>query len=96
MLVGLISSADDEGRFLASTSAIAGFVFPHDHLAPRTIRQWRDEIAKAGVIRLYIVDGCEYGVFPNWKKHQNVNRPYPSNIPPPFSEGSVNGSVNPQ
>lgn len=84
MLLGLISSADDEGYFLASASAIAGFVFPHDRLPSRTVARWRDEIAKAGVIRLYVVDGCEYGLFPNWKKHQRVNRPNPSTIPPPI------------
>lgn len=83
MLVGLISSADDEGRFLASPSAIAGYVFPHDDLPPRTIRGWRDEIAESGVVTIYNANGCEYGAFPKWKKHQRISKPQPSIIPAP-------------
>lgn len=81
MLVGIISSADDEGYFMASATAIGGYVFPHDDLPAKTIRQWRDEIAKTGVILLYSVDGLEYGHFPNWKKHQRISKPQPSIIP---------------
>lgn len=91
MLVGLISFADDEGRFLASPSAIAGYVFPHDDLPLPTIRRWRDEIAKAGIIGLYRVDGCEYGHFPNWGKHQKISHGSPSVHPSPpewFQNGS--------
>lgn len=83
MLVGLISFADDEGRFLASTSAIGGYVFPHDELPPKTIRTWRDAIAASGVVTVYVADGCEYGFFPNWKKHQRISKPQPSIIPAP-------------
>lgn len=83
MLIGLISAADDEGRFLASASAIAGFVFPHDDLPLRTIRQWRDEIAQSGVIKLYSDGIGEYGFFPNWSTHQRVNRPTASVMPSP-------------
>lgn len=85
MLVGLISSADDEGRFIASATAIGGYVFPHDDLPAKTVRQWRDEIAKTGVIVLYSVDGLEYGWFPNWKKHQRISKPQPSIIPGPVT-----------
>lgn len=90
MLVGLISFADDEGRFLASTVAVGGFIFPHDDLSPVTVRKWRDEIAKAGVVELYAIDGCEYGHFPNWKKHQRINRPSPSLYPPPPGYSATN------
>jgi hypothetical protein len=83
MLLGLISSADDEGRFVATTSAIAGYVFPHDQLSAATIRRWRDEIAKAGIIELYRVDVLEYGYFPHWKQHQRISKPQPSLIPAP-------------
>ncbi len=93
MLIGLISSADDEGRFVATTSAIAGYVFPHDELPAATIRRWRDEIAKSGVIELYRVDVLEYGHFPHWKQHQRISKPQPSLIPAPptsFHAGSGN------
>jgi hypothetical protein len=83
LVIGLISHADDDGRFLATATAIGGAVFPHDELPPTTIRRWRDEVAKAGIIEVYVVDSREYGWFPNWTKHQKVNRPYPSTLPPP-------------
>jgi hypothetical protein len=85
LMIGLISLADDEGRFLASTTAIGGHVFPHDELAPAAIRRWRDAIAKAGLIELYKVDGREYGWFPNWSKHQKINRAAKSPLPEPPS-----------
>lgn len=81
MLAGLISFSDDEGYFMASATAIGGYVFPHDDLPAKTIRQWRDEIAKTGVVMLYQIDGLEYGYFPNWKKHQRISKPQPSIIP---------------
>lgn len=89
LIIGLISNADDEGRFLATATAIGGNVFPHDELPPTTIRKWRDEAAKAGIIEIYRVNGSEYGWFPNWLKHQKVYKPYPSNLPAP--PGSVGG-----
>lgn len=81
LLVGLISFADDEGRFLASTSAISGYVFPHDNLSPKIVKQWRDEIESSGVMNVYSVNGCEYGEFPNWGKHQRISKPQASIIP---------------
>lgn len=83
LLIGLISSADDEGRFVATISAISGYVFPYDELPPRTIRTWRDHLAASGIVEIYSVDGREYGRFPKWGKHQKVNKPYPSAIPLP-------------
>lgn len=92
MLIGLISFSDDEGRFLASPSAIAGYVFPHDDLPLRTIRAWRDAIDKSGIIAVYVADGMEFGHFPKWTKHQKINRPTPSVYPQPH--GVTHGSFN--
>lgn len=83
LVIGLISSADDEGRFLASTAAIAGFVFPHDDHPSTKVRRWLDEIEAQGIIRLYSVNRREYGAFPNWTKHQKISHPQPSIIPAP-------------
>jgi len=81
MLIGMISFADDEGYFLASATALGGYIFPHDEMPPTTIRKWRDEIAKAGIIEVYKVDGLEYGHFPNWERHQRISHPTASVIP---------------
>lgn len=83
MLVGLISMADDDGRFLATATAIGGYVFPYDEMPHPKIRKLRDLIAKSGVIDLYTVDGLDYGWFPKWTKHQKVYKHYPSTFPPP-------------
>jgi hypothetical protein len=89
LLIGLISSADDAGRFMASHSAVAGYVFPHDTIQPAKLRGWMDEIAAAGIIQLYQVSRREYGWFPKWDKHQKINRPQDSTLPAP---PSMNGS----
>ena len=83
VLVGLISSADDQGRFLASHSAVAGYIFPHDDIAPAKLRKWLDEIEGTGIVRFYSVNRREYGAFPNWKKHQRISKPQPSALPEP-------------
>lgn len=100
LALGLISNADDEGRFLASAAAISGAVFPHDDLPAAKIKRWLEEVEQAGVVRLYVAGRCEYGYFPRWSKHQKINRPTPSLLPAPptlrpvppitpFTEGSL-------
>lgn len=83
VLIGLISSADDEGRFLASLSAISGYLFPHDDISPTKLRRWLDEIEGTGIVRFYSVNRREYGCFPNWKKHQRISKPQKSALPDP-------------
>jgi hypothetical protein len=83
LCIGLITMADDEGRFLASTAAISGHVFPHDDLPHTRVRKWLDEIERAGIVRLYSVNRHEYGAFPNWGKHQRISHPTPSTHPAP-------------
>lgn len=83
LLIGLISSADDEGRFLASMSAVSGYIFPHDEIPHTKLRKWMDEIEAAGIVRFYSVNRREYGAFPNWNKHQKINRPQASALPAP-------------
>lgn len=83
LTLGLISFADDEGRFLASTAAINGYVFPHDDLPAAKVRKWLDEVEATGIIRLYSVHRREYGAFPNWSKHQKISHPAPSILPAP-------------
>ena len=83
LTLGLISAADDDGRFLASTNAVNGFVFPNDELAPNKVRRWLDEIEAVGLIHEYDHDGVHYGCFPSWHEHQVINRYTPSTHPAP-------------
>ncbi len=82
LAIGLISFADDDGRFLAATAAINGFVFPNDDIAPAKVRRWMDECVASGLVHEY-GDGIRYGCFPTWHEHQVINRYTPSTLPEP-------------
>lgn len=88
LFIGLISMADDEGRFLASPNSVNGFVFPNDDLPPARIRKLLDECADVGVIRLYQIQGINYGLIPTFRAHQRVSHPQPSALPPPADGAS--------
>lgn len=88
LLVGLISMADDDGRFIASHSAITGYVFPHDNVQPARLRRWLDEIAEAEIVHFYQVGRIEYGSFPKYRKHQRISKPQASPLPAPVREES--------
>lgn len=99
LFLGLISLADDEGRFRALPNVILGHWYPYDPDAPRKLNGWLDELSGIGMVTLYSVDGIPYGWLPGWH-HQRINRKTPSLLPsPPFSrsahehvtEDSVNG-----
>lgn len=83
LTLGLISFADDDGRFLGSTAAINGYVFPNDDLPPNKVRKWLDEVARVGLIHEYESGGVRYGCFPSWHEHQVINRYTPSGLPEP-------------
>lgn len=85
LLVGLISSADDQGRFMASHAVISGYVFPYDGITPAKLRDWLNEIEVTGIVQFYKVGRREYGCFPNWGKHQRISKPAPSPLPAPPS-----------
>lgn len=87
LLIGLISFADDAGRFVASTAAIAGYVYPHDDLPAARVRRWLEEVEGVGIVRLYRVGAREYGHFPKWSDHQKINRAQASPLPAPSLNG---------
>lgn len=83
LYVGLISMADDDGRFLASPGAISGYVFPNDDLPPSKITRWLAEIVAVGLVAAYECDGIRYGAHLNYRKHQRISHPQPSPLPSP-------------
>jgi hypothetical protein len=87
LLVGLISMADDDGRFIATPAAVAGYVFPHEDIPTTKIRRWLAEIAETPMLTLYAVETRQYGVLPNYRKHQRISHPQPSPLPAPPQEG---------
>ena len=88
LVVGLISMADDDGRFLASPNAIIGHVYPNDdNVSPAQVRKWLTEASeRCEPVHLYESDGVRYGVLPNWHKHQRINRYKASTLPAPDIE----------
>lgn len=93
LAVGLISMADDSGRFIATQQAILGYVFPLDKdVSKDKLTRWLDEVttkapsADRPLVEMYTVDGTPYGWFPKYRKHQKINRPQPSYLPAPPAE----------
>ena len=90
VLLGLVSLQDDDGRFLASPAAVAGYVFPHDDLAPAKVKQWLSEIERTcRNVTFYEVGGRRYGSLRQVRKHQRISHPQPSPLPPPPDEETL-------
>jgi len=87
LAIGLVSMADDDGRFLASLAAISGYIFPNDDLPPTKVKRWIGEVESVGFAVFYEVDGIRYGVLPNYRKHQRISHPQKSPLPAPPAEG---------
>ncbi len=85
--IGLISSADDEGRGRAKASLLRSTLFPYDErLRTSDIDRALGEIEKHTSTMLYTYDGQRYYFLRNWKKWQKIDKPSRSQIPPPHGE----------
>ena len=83
LLLGMVTVADDEGRFRARRSELIGSIFPADDDAFALIDGWIGEVKDQGIVVFYIVDSVPYGAFRHWRRHQKINKPTPSILPPP-------------
>jgi hypothetical protein len=81
LYLGLISMADDSGRFRASPVLVKAHVFPYD--VKPDVSAWMGELAKAGRVVRYSVEGESYGWLPKFAKHQKIDRPSLSRLPGP-------------
>ena len=50
LAIGLMSYADDDGRFLAAINPVNGYIFPNDEIPPTRVKKWLEECAEAGFI----------------------------------------------
>lgn len=90
--VHLITYVDDFGRGDARPAVIKGTCFPfRDRLTNKDIEKGLADLAGAGCVSLYTVDGKPYLYFPNWEQHQRV-RSKISKCPAP-DESSANCQV---
>lgn len=80
---GLLTQADDSGRFLAHPAIIAGFVWPLriEH-TPAHVARDLDQLAAVGIICRYTgCDDKDYLHVVKWEKHQKIDRPSASRMP---------------
>ena len=79
--------ADDSGRLRGNSRMLASLLFPYDDDAPKLIDEWIAELDGEGCLRRYTIGGDSYIEICNWLKHQKIDKPSPSRIPP-FDEAS--------
>lgn len=77
--IGLWNFADDEGRFKAHDQLLKSQIFPYNE--DIDIKAVKKEMN--GKIQWYEVEGLQYGYVRNFLKHQWLNRPTKSKLPPP-------------
>ncbi|MBN8866009.1 MAG: hypothetical protein J0H98_00500 [Solirubrobacterales bacterium] len=82
--IGLWNLADDEGRLQELPNAIIGEIFPtDDDVTTVVLREWLGELQVAGMIVRYSIDGEDYIQCHDFGDHQVINKPRPSELPPP-------------
>ena len=83
LYIGLVSMADDDGRFLASPSAVIGYIYPNDDVTASRVKRWMGELTSVGLIVAYECGGIRYGAHLNYRRHQRISHPQASPLPAP-------------
>jgi hypothetical protein len=83
--VSLWCESDRDGRLSWKLRTLKMRYLPGDDC---DIQVLADELLSAGLVHLYVVDGCEYAYLPGFSKHQIINnREASSTLPaPPFAQ----------
>lgn len=85
----LTAIADDKGRFDAYPQTVKAECFPRmvDQIKTKEVIAWLSELAQE-CIRLYVVDGRQYGYFVKWSEYQRIYGNKPKFPQPPADCGS--------
>lgn len=83
LLMGIVTSADDQGRGKAHPALLRSLVFPYDDVALTEICDWLALIETNGTVRLYTVGEKEYYQLLNWWNYQAHQYARPSEHPRP-------------
>ena len=83
LFILLWTVADDEGRARAAHRMLANLLLPFDEDSPNLITGWLSELEREGHIKFYEAENSLYLYIPNWLKHQKIERPSKSRLPPP-------------
>ena len=82
LFIGLLPFCDDMGRAQFSPKRIKLQVFPgDDDVSPDTVECWVQELAEAGVLRLYQYGRQVYLWIPHFLRHQRIDRPSHTDLP---------------
>lgn len=87
LFILLWTLADDAGRLRGNSRMLASLLYPYDDDAPRLIDAWIHELEGETCVRRYMRDGDTFIEICNWLKHQKIDKPSASKLPP-FDESS--------
>lgn len=92
----LLTYVDDYGRGSADPEILKGFLFPRRKgITESSIKQSLADLANAGLIRLYAVNGEPHLYFPDWQDYQRIQRKYSKfPAPPDENEPDKKSTVN--
>jgi hypothetical protein len=85
--VNLFTIVDDAGRTRGSSRLLASLLYPYDEDAGSLMEGWLDELERETCIARYEAEGNCYLQISNWLKHQKIDKPSLSRLPP-FVEAS--------
>lgn len=85
----LFTLADDAGRLRGNSRMLASLLYPYDDDAKKHIDTWLTELQKEECIVRYEIDGDSYIELCQWHKHQKIDRPSASKIPPPNEQSRI-------
>ena len=85
LYIGLITIADDEGRFKVDPQILQAKLFMWDKIRVSRISKLLLSVQEAGLIDIYSAESEKFGFHPKWNKYQKLrqDRLIKSIIPPP-------------
>jgi hypothetical protein len=87
LFLQLFTLADDSGRLRGNSRMLASLLYPYDEDAGELIDSWLEQLDAENCIRRYTSGGDTYLEILNWLKHQKIDKPSASKLPP-FDEHS--------
>lgn len=83
LLIGIVTTADDQGRVYADPRAIRAELFAFDDYTIKQMQEWLELLVNAHVIILYKNDDEQYAQLINWWSSQTLQFAQPSKFPKP-------------
>ena len=90
LFIGMWNFADDEGRIRYHALYLRSCVFPYSDITHEEIKNYMNELEAIGLVIPYQINGQVYAEIKNFKKHQVIDRPQQSKIPPPGESSQIN------